>query len=229
MRKKSFPLDFYPFVCSSVLYNQSSPVPFQHFSTFVSIIIFVTYYFTFDLPKWNMSKEKHFYYTTLLAPTHCLFQLRPGKKINCGMNNMHEQYYSTFNLSPITPVREGLNFKEQTITVCGEQRLQLKRLCHGCLVHFANISNDAYLCAMKFNVSTGNSTVCSDIWHEYHERYFETVKRNFTSRLASEILDNFEISPMIFMPNITYKSCYYLFILATTRKRLVISHVGISN
>ena len=142
---------------------------------------------------------------------------------------MHEQYCSTFNLSPIAPVGEGLNFKEQTITVCGEQRFQLKRLCHGCLVHFANICNDASFCAMKFNVSTGNNTVCSDIWHEYHERYFETVKRNFTSRLASEILDNFEISAMIFMPNITYKSCYYLFILATTRKRLVISHVGISN
>ena len=85
------------------------------------------------------------------------------------MNNMHEQYCSKFNLSPIAPVGEGLNFKEQTITVCGEQRLHLKRLCHGCLVHFANISNDASLCAMKFNVSTGNSTVCSDICHEYHE------------------------------------------------------------
>ena len=99
------------------------------------------------------------------------------------MSNMHEQYCGKLNLSPVAPVGEGLkNSKEQTITVCGEQRLQLKRLCHGCLVHFANISNDASLCAMKFNVSTGNTVICSDIWLKYHERYFETVKRNFTSR-----------------------------------------------
>ena len=39
------------------------------------------------------------------------------------------------------------------------------------------------------------------------------VIRNFTSRQASEIWDNFEISRVVFMPNITYKSCYYSFIL----------------
>ena len=38
---------------------------------------------------------------------------RPWKKINS------DQYCSKFNLSPIAPVGEGLNFKEQTITVCG--------------------------------------------------------------------------------------------------------------
>ena len=37
-----------------------------------------------------------------------------------------------------------------------------------------------------------NSMICSDIWHKYQ--------------------DNFEISRVVFMPNITYKSCYYLFI-----------------
>ena len=43
----------------------------------------------------------------------------PGKKIN------RVQYCSKFNLSTIAPVGEGLNFKEQTIFVCGGQRLHL--------------------------------------------------------------------------------------------------------
>ena len=30
---------------------------------------------------------------------------------------------------------------------------------------------------------------------------------------ASEIWDNFEISWVVFIPNTTYKSCYYLFVL----------------
>ena len=46
--------------------------------------------------------------------------------------------------------------------------------------------------------------ICIDIWHKYHEWYFE-------------ICDKFEISRVIFMPNITYKSCYYLFILLPAR------------
>ena len=46
---------------------------------------------------------------------------RPWKKIN------RDQYCSKFNLSPIPPVGEGLSFKEQTITVRGEQRLHLMR------------------------------------------------------------------------------------------------------
>ena len=32
------------------------------------------------------------------------------------------------------------------------------------------------------DVSIGNSMICSDIWHKYHEWYFEIVIRNFTSR-----------------------------------------------
>ena len=67
--------------------------------------------------------------------------------------------------------------------------------------------------ALPSIISMGNSMICSDIWHEYNERYFKIVVRNFTSRLASEIWVNFEISLVVFMPNITYKSCYYLFIL----------------
>ena len=62
-------------------------------------------------------------------------------------------------------------------------------------------------------IRIGNSLICGDIWHKHHEWYFKIVIRNFTSRLASEIWDNFEISRVVFMPNITYKSCYYLFIL----------------
>ena len=58
-------------------------------------------------------------------------------------------------------------------------------------------------------ISIGNSMICSDIWHKYHKLYFKIVIRNFTSRQASEIRDNFEISRVLFMPNITYKSCYY--------------------
>ena len=69
----------------------------------------------------------------------------------------------------------------------------------------------------KRGVCIGNSMICSDIWHKYHWRYFEIVIRNFTSRYASEIWDNFEISQVVFMPNITYKSCYYLFILLATK------------
>ena len=33
-----------------------------------------------------------------------------------------------------------------------------------------------------YGISIGNSMICSDIWHIYHEWYFEIVVRNFTSR-----------------------------------------------
>ena len=59
--------------------------------------------------------------------------------------------------------------------------------------------------------SSGNSMNCSDIWHKYHEWYFEIVIHNI-------FWENFEISRVVFMPNIKYKSCYYLFTLSTTRK-----------
>ena len=58
-------------------------------------------------------------------------------------------------------------------------------------------------------ISIGNSMICGDILHKYHKWYFEIVTRNFTSREASEIWDNFEISRVAFMIYITYKSCYY--------------------
>ena len=31
-------------------------------------------------------------------------------------------------------------------------------------------------------ICIGNSMICSDIWHKYHEWYFKIVTRNFTSR-----------------------------------------------
>ena len=31
-------------------------------------------------------------------------------------------------------------------------------------------------------ISTGNSMICSDIWHKYHVGYFKIVLRNFTIR-----------------------------------------------
>ena len=37
------------------------------------------------------------------------------------------------------------------------------------------------------SISTGNSMICSAIWHKYHEWYFEIVIRNFT-RLKFETI-----------------------------------------
>ena len=37
------------------------------------------------------------------------------------------------------------------------------------------------------SVSLGNSMICSDIWHEYHEWYFEIVTCNFTSRYGRRV------------------------------------------
>ena len=42
-----------------------------------------------------------------------------------------------------------------------------------------------------------------DIWHKYHSWYFQIVS-NFTRLTACEIMyNNFEISLVVFMPNIT--------------------------
>ena len=46
-------------------------------------------------------------------------------------------------------------------------------------------------------ISISNSMICSDIWHKHI--------RNFINRLGSETWDNFEISRVLYMPNITYK------------------------
>ena len=45
--------------------------------------------------------------------------------------------------------------------------------------------------------------IFSDIWHKYHSGYFKIVS-NFTRLMAREITyNNFEISLVVFMPNIT--------------------------
>ena len=45
--------------------------------------------------------------------------------------------------------------------------------------------------------------ICSDIWHKYHSGYFKIVS-NFTRLTAREITyNNFEISLVVLMPNIT--------------------------
>ena len=42
-----------------------------------------------------------------------------------------------------------------------------------------------------------------DIWHKYHSRYFK-IASNFIRLTAREITyNNFEISPVVFTPNIT--------------------------
>ena len=58
-------------------------------------------------------------------------------------------------------------------------------------------------------MSIGSSMICSDVCHKYHEWYFEIVICNW---------DNLEISRVAFMPNITYKSCYYLVILLPAKR-----------
>ena len=59
-----------------------------------------------------------------------------------------------------------------------------------------------------------NITTNHAITYTYHEWYFEIVIRYFTSRLASEIWDNSEISQVVFMRNITTNHaiiCLYYF------------------
>ena len=70
--------------------------------------------------------------------------------------------------------------------------------------------------------------ICSDIWHKL-------LTTSDISKLSYEILRTvrrvkfetvkFEISRMVFVPNITYKSCYYMFILLPS-KVLYFSQVG---
>ena len=61
-------------------------------------------------------------------------------------------------------------------------------------------------------VSIGNSMICSDIWHKYHEWYFEIVIRNFETILKYHEWYLCQISLQIML----------LFVYTTTRKRFVI-------
>ena len=47
--------------------------------------------------------------------------------------------------------------------------------------HLGSETYDFVILNMKLQISIGNSMICSDILHKYHERYFEIVIRNFTS------------------------------------------------
>ena len=61
-------------------------------------------------------------------------------------------------------------------------------------------------------ISIGNSMICSDIWHKYHEWYFEIVIRNLRQfwNIMSGIYAKYHVQIML------------LFVYTTTRKRSVI-------
>ena len=42
--------------------------------------------------------------------------------------------------------------------------------------------NYFWVCGWVSGISIGNSMVCSDIWHKYHEWYFKIVLHNFAVR-----------------------------------------------
>ena len=64
-------------------------------------------------------------------------------------------------------------------------------------------------------ISIGNSMICSDIWHNYHEWYFQFGIQ------ASEIWDNFERSGVVFFAKY-HVQIMLLFIYTTAHKRFVI-------
>ena len=86
-----------------------------------------------------------------------------------------------------------------------------------CVNHGSGISNISI-----FGICIGNSVICSDIWRKYQEWYFKIVIPNFTSRYASEILHNFEISRVHGICNKYHVRIMLLFVYTTTRKRFVI-------
>ena len=51
-----------------------------------------------------------------------------------------------------------------------------------CLVAQPATESKTTMRTKKCWISISNSMICSDIWHKYHEWYFEIVIRNFTSR-----------------------------------------------
>ena len=61
-------------------------------------------------------------------------------------------------------------------------------------------------------ISIGNSMICSDIWHKYHEWYFKIVIRNLRQfwNITSGIYAKYHVQIML------------LFVYTTTRKRFVI-------
>ena len=64
-------------------------------------------------------------------------------------------------------------------------------------------------------IDVGNSIICSDIWHKYHEWYFEIVIRNFTSRVISRYITSGIYAKY-------HAQIMLLFVYTTTHKRFVI-------
>ena len=70
-------------------------------------------------------------------------------------------------------------------------------------------------------ISIGNSMICSDIWHKYHEWYFEFVIRNFTNPLGEWNLSQFwNITSDIYAKY--HIQIMLLFVYTTSHKRFVI-------
>ena len=58
-------------------------------------------------------------------------------------------------------------------------------------------------------ISIGNNMICSDFRHKYQKLNFKTVTGNFIRWVKFETILKYH--EWYFTPNITYKSCYYLF------------------
>ena len=95
---------------------------------------------------------------------------------------------------------------------------------------FALQGQDSYWMSLGIilRISIGNSMICSDIWHKYHELYFNIVIRDFTSRLGEWNLRQFwNITSGVYAK---YRvQIMLLFVYTSTRKRFAILYVRISN
>ena len=61
--------------------------------------------------------------------------------------------------------------------------------------------------------------ISSDSWHKHQEWYFKIVIRNFTSRKANEIRDNFDITSGSHAKD--HEQIMLLFVNTSTRKRFL--------
>ena len=59
--------------------------------------------------------------------------------------------------------------------------IQIHLKSPGCKLLYSGIERDMYI--MNFEICIGNGMICSDIWHKYHESYFEIVIRKFETTL----------------------------------------------
>ena len=47
--------------------------------------------------------------------------------------------------------------------------IQIQLKSPGCKLVYSGIERDMYMYIMNFEICIGNSMICSDIWHKYHE------------------------------------------------------------